>query len=90
MTPPTAAIPPSHSLKLEGAVALVTGSGRGLGRMIAETLLAAGASVAIHDISEDAPNAFGESASLTALAPGTLAARQRQSGVSAGRHHKRR
>jgi NAD(P)-dependent dehydrogenase (short-subunit alcohol dehydrogenase family) len=68
LTPPIAAIPPSQSLKLEGAVALVTGSGRGLGRMIAETLLAAGASVAIHDISEDAPNAFGESPSLTALA----------------------
>src|SRR3954471_9550153 len=52
----------------EGAVALVTGSGRGLGRMIAETLLAGGASVALHDISEDAPAAFGESESLTALA----------------------
>lgn len=51
-----------------GAVALVTGSGRGLGRMIAETLLAGGASVALHDISEDAPAAFGESESLTALA----------------------
>ena len=51
-----------------GAVALVTGSGRGLGRMIVETLLAGGANVALHDISEDAPAAFGEAASLTALA----------------------
>jgi NAD(P)-dependent dehydrogenase (short-subunit alcohol dehydrogenase family) len=51
-----------------GAVALVTGSGRGLGRMIAQTLLAGGANVALHDISEDAPAAFGEAESLTALA----------------------
>jgi 3-oxoacyl-[acyl-carrier protein] reductase len=52
----------------DGAVALVTGSGRGLGRMIVETLLAGGAHVALHDINEEAPAAFGESPSLTALA----------------------
>ena len=51
-----------------GQVALVTGSGRGLGRMIAETLLANGAAVALHDINEEAPAAYGESPSLTALA----------------------
>jgi 2-hydroxycyclohexanecarboxyl-CoA dehydrogenase len=50
-----------------GQVALVTGSGRGLGRMIAETLLKGGANVALHDINEEAPAAFGESPSLTAL-----------------------
>jgi NAD(P)-dependent dehydrogenase (short-subunit alcohol dehydrogenase family) len=59
-----------QSFNFHGAVALVTGSGRGLGRMIVETLLAGGASVALHDISEEAPAAFGESPSLTALAEG--------------------
>lgn len=67
----------SHSpttFHFEGQVALVTGSGRGLGRMIAETLLAGGANVALHDINEQAPAAFGEAESLTALA-GELSAR---------------
>ncbi len=59
---------PSQAFKFDGAVALVTGSGRGLGRMIAETLLAGGANVALHDIDEKAPAAFGEAESLTALA----------------------
>ena len=56
----------SHDFK--GAVALVTGSGRGLGRMIAQGLLESGAHVALHDINENAPAQYGESASLTALA----------------------
>jgi NAD(P)-dependent dehydrogenase (short-subunit alcohol dehydrogenase family) len=51
--------------QLDGAVALVTGSGRGLGRMIAESLIAMGANMALHDISEEAPSQYGEAPSLT-------------------------
>ena len=58
----------AKTFDFDGEVALVTGSGRGLGRMIAEALLANGAAVALHDINEEAPAAFGESPSLTALA----------------------
>jgi NAD(P)-dependent dehydrogenase (short-subunit alcohol dehydrogenase family) len=53
---------------LRGSVALVTGSGRGLGRTIAEKLLKLGADVALHDINEQAPAQYGESPSLSALA----------------------
>lgn len=68
MTPSVQSQSISQLHNFEGAVALVTGSGRGLGRMIAETLLAGGAAVALHDIHEDAPAQYGESPSLTALA----------------------
>jgi 3-oxoacyl-[acyl-carrier protein] reductase len=49
---------------LAGNVALVTGSGRGLGRTIAERLAELGADVAIHDISEEAPAEFNEATGL--------------------------
>lgn len=54
--------------RLDGAVALVTGSGRGLGRTIAETLIGMGASMALHDISEEAPAQYGEATSLSEVA----------------------
>ena len=52
----------------EGAVALVTGSGRGLGRRIAEKLSIMGAAVAIHDIDELAPAQYGEARNLAEVA----------------------
>ena len=53
---------------LAGSVALVTGSGRGLGRTIAEKLISLGADVAIHDISEEASAQYGEASGLTEVA----------------------
>ncbi|GGI76018.1 3-oxoacyl-ACP reductase [Polymorphobacter multimanifer] len=53
---------------LDGSVALVTGSGRGLGRCIAQHLADLGAAVAVHDISEEASAQYGEEANLTAVA----------------------
>jgi 2-hydroxycyclohexanecarboxyl-CoA dehydrogenase len=51
---------------LSGQVALVTGSGRGLGHAIALRLAELGAAVAIHDQSHTAPAQYGEFADLDA------------------------
>jgi NAD(P)-dependent dehydrogenase (short-subunit alcohol dehydrogenase family) len=67
---------------LRGSVALVTGSGRGLGRTIAEALIGLGADVAIHDINEEAPAQFGEGESLTAVAAALGAGGSRTMGVT--------
>ena len=53
---------------LKGKIAFVTGSGRGLGRAMAERLAEAGADVAIHDISQQAPAEFGEAKNLDEVA----------------------
>jgi 3-oxoacyl-[acyl-carrier protein] reductase len=54
--------------ELAGKVAFVTGSGRGLGRAMAERLAELGADVAIHDLSWTAPAKFGEAGDLGAVA----------------------
>jgi NAD(P)-dependent dehydrogenase (short-subunit alcohol dehydrogenase family) len=56
------------SKELEGKIAFVTGSGRGLGRVMAERLAELGADVAIHDIDWTAPSKYGEAPDLGAVA----------------------
>ncbi|MGD0094091.1 MAG: SDR family NAD(P)-dependent oxidoreductase, partial [Planctomycetota bacterium] len=53
---------------LSGEVALVTGSGRGLGHAMVERLAELGAAVAVHDISQAAPAEFGEAKDLDEVA----------------------
>lgn len=53
---------------LNGQVAFVSGSGRGLGKTIGEVLMGLGANLAVHDITEDAPSQYGEFENLTAVA----------------------
>jgi NAD(P)-dependent dehydrogenase (short-subunit alcohol dehydrogenase family) len=54
--------------ELTGKIAFVTGSGRGLGRVMAERLAELGADVAIHDINWTAPAKYGEAPDLDAVA----------------------
>lgn len=59
--------------RLEGKVAWVTGSSRGIGRVVADHLAGLGAKVAIHGTSPTSTRAFGEAESLDAVAQ-TIAA----------------
>jgi NAD(P)-dependent dehydrogenase (short-subunit alcohol dehydrogenase family) len=54
----------SSELALSGQVALVTGSGRGLGHTIAQHLARLGAVLAIHDLSDTSPAQYGEATTL--------------------------
>ena len=53
---------------LAGKIAFVTGSGRGLGRAMADKLAALGADVAIHDRDAEQPAKYGEASSLDEVA----------------------
>lgn len=50
--------------ELKGKIAFVTGSGRGLGQVMARRLAEMGADIAIHDLSREAPAKYGEADSL--------------------------
>ena len=54
--------------ELAGRIAFVTGSGRGLGRVMAERLAELGADVAIHDLTWTGPAKYDEAADLDAVA----------------------
>ena len=53
---------------LAGKTAWITGSSRGIGRVIADCLAQAGASVAVHGTAPDSPRIFNEGESLEAIA----------------------
>lgn len=56
--------------ELSGLTAFVTGSGRGLGRVMAERLAQLGANVAVHDLDWDRPSQYGEFKDLRESAKG--------------------
>jgi 3-oxoacyl-[acyl-carrier protein] reductase len=58
----------THDKSLAGKVAWVTGSSRGLGRVIAARLCSACASVAIHGTRFDSPRSFGEGETMEQVA----------------------
>src|SRR4051812_9362638 len=53
---------------LSGRIALVTGSGRGLGRAMADKLASLGADVAIHDMDRREPAKYGEAEDIDEVA----------------------
>ena len=54
--------------QLNGQVAWITGSSRGLGRVMAEELCRRGAKVAVHGTRPDSPTTFGEGGTMQQLA----------------------
>jgi len=59
---------PGTAGPLTGKIAFVTGSGRGLGRAMADKLAFLGADVAIHDLDDAGPAKYGEAQSLQDVA----------------------
>jgi 3-oxoacyl-[acyl-carrier protein] reductase len=53
---------------LQGRIAFVTGSGRGLGRKMADRLAELGADVAVHDMDDSQPAKYGEAGGLAEVA----------------------
>ena len=53
---------------LQGKTALVTGSGRGLGKVMAERLADIGANIVLHDISWEVPEKSKEAKNLGEVA----------------------
>src|SRR5947199_9179023 len=58
----------SNEKPLAGQVAWITGSSRGLGRVLATHLCRLGAAVAIHGTRPDSPKSFGEGESMEQVA----------------------
>lgn len=58
----------SESKPLQNQVAWITGSSRGLGRVMAEELVRLGARVAVHGTRPDSPKTFGEGDSMQQVA----------------------
>lgn len=69
--------------KLEGKVALVTGSGRGLGKSIALRLATLGADLVVHDLRRDTPRDFAEGDSIEEVADAVRRAGRRAVTITA-------